>query len=458
MTNQNGTKKPEVFIYHPLDDLSAMSLADLDALWELVPTDRQREYKKIYDRTRRDEGASVSDALELRMVNQLLDKYRQRGQVPIGAYWVPTPPQIQKAASTNTEIVRSDDGEAAQVKKPSMVVLALGIACVLVFAFLMLRSLGSRSSKVPVTGTITYTPTITPTVLHTATPTPLALEAQDSIIRGGDTSGSALIYPVNLRVILGSEVQPRIFIVQRKLIQTTEWNYEDNPDTASYISGLIVRPVLGIPWSEENEVLFDRMAAGTAFVLQMNTGAALRFQFVSLSLVNRADTSAFRQTGPGLVLALIGHRNPETNEPTPNRVIVLANYLPEQELASGILSGIQLPVIDAPTPTLTPTPVQRMDVQLIAAESTDGRVAIRLRIYNGRYSRVRLDSQSVWLIYGYTERPVGPRVAAEIQPFDLEPGQAVDLTLTFAWHGEPFATLGVLGDYQFAIAWGREIH
>src|SRR5262245_54809715 len=127
MTNPNGTKKPEVFIYHPLDDLSAMSLADLEALWELVPTDRQREYKKIYDRTRRDEGASVSDALELRMVNTLLDKYRQRGQVPIGAYWVPTPPQIQKAASANTEIVRVDDGEAPQVKKPSMVILTLGI-------------------------------------------------------------------------------------------------------------------------------------------------------------------------------------------------------------------------------------------------------------------------------------------------------------------------------------------
>jgi hypothetical protein len=64
----------------------------------------------------------------------------------------------------------------------------------------------------------------------------------------------------------------------------------------------------------------------------------------------------------------------------------------------------------------------------------------------------------VWLVYGFTERPVGPHMTAEIQAFDLEPGQAVDLTLTFAWHGEPFATLGVLNDYQFAITFVRGLH
>jgi hypothetical protein len=49
-------------------------------------------------------------------------------------------------------------------------------------------------------------------------------------------------------------------------------------------------------------------------------------------------------------------------------------------------------------------------------------------------------------------------VAAEIQPFVLEAGQAADLTVTFAWRGEPFATLGVLEDYQFAVSFGGEPH
>jgi hypothetical protein len=391
------------------------------------------------------------------MVNQLLDKYTQRGQVPIGAYWVPTPPQIQRAASANTNVLHPDDGEHVQAKRPPILFIALGICCIVVFAFLILRGGGNRGTKVAlVTGTKTSTPTATP--LHTLTPTPIALEAQDSVIRGGDTSGSVLLYPVNLRVILNNERQPRLFVVQRRVIKTTEWNYDDNPDTASYIAGLSVRPVLGIPWSEENVVLFDLMEPETTFVLQMNTGASLRFQFASRNVVNRADTSAFRQVGPGLVLVLIGERNIDTNEITPNRVVVNANYLPEQELASGVLSGIQLPLVDTPTPTLTPTPVQRMDVQIISVETTAERVMIRLRIYNGQHRSARIDGQSVWLVYGYTERPVGPRVAAEIQPFVLEAGQAADLRITFAWRGEPFATLGVLEDYQFAVNFGGEPH
>jgi hypothetical protein len=95
-------------------------------------------------------------------------------------------------------------------------------------------------------------------------------------------------------------------------------------------------------------------------------------------------------------------------------------------------------------------------VQLISATSAEGHVVIRLRAYNGRYSKIRLDSHSIWFVYGYSEHPVGPHMAAKIQPFEVEPGQAVDLTLTFSWRGEPFATLGVLDDYQFSITFGKE--
>ena len=38
-----------------------------------------------------------------------------------------------------------------------------------------------------------------------------------------------------------------------------------------------VRPVIGIPWSEENESFFEDINTGTSFLLTMNTGAVLRF-------------------------------------------------------------------------------------------------------------------------------------------------------------------------------------
>ncbi len=439
--------KPDIFTYHSLETLQRMSLPDLQALWELVPTERQRHYKTIYDRTLRDEGASGSDALELRMVGQLLDRYGSKGLVPVGSYWVPTPAQIQRAAVSDTELVRPDVEPEARTARPPVVFVLLALCALLVFGFLVWRMVAGRQAS----AVVNRTPTVTPVPLHSPTPTPLALDAQDSIIRSGDTSGSASLYPVNLRVITGGEAQPRIFIVQRKRVETTEWNYDDNPDTASYISGLVVRPVLGIPWSAANAVLFDTIGDGTRFVLQMNTGIALRFGFVSRMVVNRSDTSAFRQVGPGLVLVLIGEHAAEAKESTPNRIIVTAEYVADLELANGALAGLTLPRVDTPTPSLTPTPVQRLDVQIIAVETFPGRAILCLRVYNGRYTPASVDSQSVWLAYGYAEQPAGPRVLAELQPFVLLPGQAVDLTLTFAWHGEPFATLGVLEDYRFSI-------
>lgn len=444
------TIQADRFTFHPLEDLEKMSPGDLEALWELVPTERQRLYRAIYDRTRRDEGASGSDALELRMVHRLLAKYAQKGLVPVGSYWVPTPSQLREAASTDTEVTRPDLDAAVATRQPSPVILGIGAVCMLALAFMSLRGLSGSSSRATVPRTVTATLTVTPA--RTLTPTPLALDAQDSIIRSGDTSnGTSLLYPVNLRVSLDTEAQPRLFVVQRRVIQTTEWNYDDNPDVASYLSGLTIRPVLGIPWSDANAALFERLKTGSLFILQMNTGASVRFAFASRLVVNRGDTALFRQTVPGLVLVLIGEPDPQNQAATAERTEILADYQSEQELSSGAISGIQLPTAVILTPTLAPTPVQRIDVQVIAVQSRPGQVQIRLRIYNGRYTQATLDSHSIWLAYGYTERPLGPQMTADIQPFALEPGQAVDMALTFTWHGEPYATLDVFGEYRFAI-------
>jgi hypothetical protein len=47
----------EMLKYHTLQELRALSLDELRALWELVPTDRQRTYRAAYDREVKTAGA-----------------------------------------------------------------------------------------------------------------------------------------------------------------------------------------------------------------------------------------------------------------------------------------------------------------------------------------------------------------------------------------------------------------
>jgi hypothetical protein len=105
-----------------------------------------------------------------------------------------------------------------------------------------------------------------------------------------------------------------------------------------------VRPVIGIPYSEENAAWFVSMGEGAVFNLTMNTGAILRYEFAAKTEVRRSDTSIFRQVGPGLVLLLIGETD-DDGLPTATRTLVTATYPPEQELSrGGELVGLNLSV------------------------------------------------------------------------------------------------------------------
>jgi len=437
----------DVFTYHPVAALQTLSLTEVEALWELVPTERQRLYRAIYDRTRRDEGASGSDALEVQMVTQLLQRYSDKALVPVGAYWVPTPAQIQDAAKSDTPYLAVEPVEGApKSKKLPLALMLIGVGCVLLFGFLVLRS---ATGKVTTLNTGTLTHTATPTLARTYTPTPFALDAQDAIIRGGSSgSSSSAVYPVNLRVTVDNAAQPRVFVVQRRIINTAEWNFDDDPDVASYLVGLSVHPVLGIPWSQANADLFQQAVPGSQFEIQMNTGVTLRFRCTTQVMVNRSDTNVFSQNRPGLTLVLFGDRSAAEQAQTENRLVLLADYVADPLT---LFSSLALPTVQVPTPTVTATLVQRVDVQLITVTKQTGQLAVRLRVFNGRSTPVTLDSSTVWLVYGYSERPVGPRISAHLAATNLEPGQAADLTLVFAWHGEPFAMLNVFEGYSFAL-------
>ena len=214
---------------------------------------------------------------------------------------------------------------------------------------------------------------------------------------------------------------------------------------------------MGVPWSPQNEALFRALGPGATFSLRLNTGAVQQFVFASQTEVSRSDTSAFRQIEPGLVLVLIGERDAR-GAPTATRLLVLATYPPEQELSRDdvLAVRVELPVVEEtptpPAPTATPLPARDLlHVDVIAVETVPGRVTVRLRAYNGQPDPVDLRPEDFALAFGYAPQPPGPWSPAEgLAPFTLRPGQAVDLTLIWAWADEPYAMLRV-GAYRYGI-------
>jgi len=447
----------DVLQYHALDELQALSLPELAALWELVPTDRQRRYKTVYDREVKQAGAVGSDTLEKKVAEELVIRYQTTALVPIGARWARTPTRIQAAVRHDTDLVAPEAVEEQnRPKRPPVAILAVaGVAFVLML-FLVLPRLGEHGQNTATNTTLTVTATLTATPGKSPTPTPIALEQQDSVIQGGDGSRT-VAYSVNLRVALLGVSQPRVFVVQRRVIQMAEWNFDPDPDTASYIDGLTVRPVIGVPYSTENAALFSSMTDGTIFTLQMNTGAALHFTFEQRLTVSRSDTGIFRQVGPGLVLALIGEHD-TVGAPTATRIVIMATYIPDQELAhDGALTGLLPTIVPTVTPMPSPTlhPLSQLEVQVISVNTIPGRIIARLRLFNRQTRPIQITPDLIWAAFGYAPEPDGPRVIAQtISPFDLLPSQAADLTLSWSWAGEPYGNLGI-GDYRFSVQFSK---
>lgn len=559
--------------FHTIDELQALSLEELQALWELVPTERQRAYRTAYDREVRNAGAIGSDTLERQVAAELLKRYDESALVPVGSRWARTPLRVQEAARENDLPDMADNAQVTASSKPSpKVLVAMGLLALVFIGVLLPRLFGGGSSNVgEMEATSEVSPTPTPVV--SPTPTPLALEAQDDVITGGDRE-RAVAYPVNLQVVLPEgDSAPRVWVVQRRTVAAAEWNYDLNPDIASFVSGMSVRPVIGIPYSEENAAWFASMQEGAVFNLTMNTGAILHYEFAAKTEVRRSDTSIFRQVGPGLVLLLIGETDAD-GLPTATRTLVTATYPPEQELSRGgelvglsfsvqeggigetlqlgdaatlslrdvrtiddssdlpvgqqalmfdldVSAGVddldtslwRMEVYDAggqvylpntlaldtanygtiplniPALSLIPVSVgyvvpaefpggrlvisdsggqavslrftltapevevqyDGVDVRLVSVTMLEGQINTRLRIYNGQTTPVTFTPDDIWLALGYAPDPPGPRNPAEgMQPFELLPEQAVNLTLIWYWMDEPYAALQV-GSYRWAV-------
>lgn len=547
------------------------------AQWDAVPTERQDYYRRVYQREVRAAGASTDDAAELDVLRRLIDAYREQALVPVGSRWASVPERVRAAARQGKPLDAPET--QSDVNRPSgppkaLALLLLPLAGLLLFGLFSLIG-GSRDEADTLAALMTPTETLTPTPEISPTPTPLALEESDPVIRAGDGGRRRNYYPVLLQVYPADGRAPRVFVVQERAVQTADWNFDPNPDVASWVSGLLVRPVLGLPFSVENRELMETLAPGARFALQMNTGAVLDFTYGDTRQVARQDAAIFTQVEPGLALVLIGETDPE-GALTETRWVVTATYPVEQEVErlragelaavialgeSGAIMGLEdvritvvgtalatpeglppnlayalvdleivvgeagwqtsgvnwtledaagsrfnpdalvsaqgafgplqgnIPPNTALTVTLgflaerdlsdarllvgvgsdttvfavgftlppEPPTVEGLDVQVRRVSTDATAVYVEARVFNPQAGPVALEALENWLVLGYAPLSLGPQsppVAGEL-PNAVSAGEAFDLALTFAYNGEPYGRLLLLGrEYALHIAEG----
>lgn len=325
----------ESFEYIEIDDLERMSLEDVESIWDLVPTEDRdfitRRYRKLVKRHQ-----VGSDEQEMKLADGYLQRYRYEGLVPAGENWVKIS-SAKRLEMKRGETDIADFDEDDNGGTPWMTIGIVGFGLFLLI-FLGTRLLSGGNSEATVineetatpTPTTTFTPSPTPTITPTSTPTPIALIESDRFIEAGD-GRNRTFFPVQFQINRPDDIQPRVFIIQERLVELTEWLFDPNPDVVSWISQTNIRPVLGIPYSEANDEFIRSLGPDTSFTLRMNTGTELKFSFTSAGEVGRENTSLFQQSEPGVVLVLIGERD-DDNLPTSNRYIVSGSYSPANTL------------------------------------------------------------------------------------------------------------------------------
>jgi hypothetical protein len=333
--------------YFEVTELDRMTLEQLQSLWESVPTEEQSYLVRVFERELNKRGV-VEDLDEVRTAQYFLTQYQEIGFVPAGEVWVKVPPGVRDhfklpLSTALDEQEQSEVETSNPVKSNSrlfprwIVLLVIPFMCLLIFAVVRVATGANppsrRTTAMVITPspspTVTATPTLTPTAIP-PTATPFGLSGFDAAIISGERPDRDY-YPVQLQVFTDRETPPRIFIVQQEEVGVAEWTYDPNPDIVSWLGGMVVRPVLGVPFSVSNHEMFLSLADDSVFVVSMNTGDVLQFVFDNRLEIRRSETNFFEQNAPGLVLVLMGQTFAD-GSPTDLRYLVQASYPEDQEL------------------------------------------------------------------------------------------------------------------------------
>ena len=262
----------DAFSYLSLSQLEALSLPELEALWDSVPTEDRDTLDRRYRQKVKD-GQIRDDQAEIQLVDTYLQRYQYEGLVPAGKQWLRISAdrrrEYEGEALDGVETVADEGGI------PRILWLAGGAVLLFMLAFMLTNLLGGAGaadidlslSPTP-TATVTLTPSPTPTQTLIPTSTPLALVESDPFIEAGER-GNRRLYPVQFQIHPDADAVPRVFIVQERAIETTEWHFDPNPDVVSWLSGTHIRPIIGIPYSESNLALLDNLAGHFLYNLGM---------------------------------------------------------------------------------------------------------------------------------------------------------------------------------------------
>jgi len=323
--------------YYTLDELMTMPVDVLEELWLACP---ERPFYEAALKGAVDDtfgaGAVATDLDRLAVIDECIlfytgshpDLDSPAPRIPTarrpdgGIQWFKVSDRIRVRVAEGQPLDQErPDREARPITLRSVVPFALLGVAVLCAGTLLIRNLAAREPRID-EADVTATADAEALLDAEATPTPLALDNIDRPIEAGDDLRD--YYPVLLE-IAPEEGLGRVFPVQQREVEVAEWGFESDPDVASAVLGLVVRPVLGIPYTLPNAGFLDSLDAGDEIRLRMSTGQTLTFRVSGSERVSRQEVSIFDQTTPGIVLVLLA-------DPAGDRLVVYGSYPPEQEL------------------------------------------------------------------------------------------------------------------------------
>ena len=136
------------------------------------------------------------------------------------------------------------------------------------------------------------------------------------------------------------------FNVQAQMIPATgQWvPISQQSNSAIWICGTIVNYVVGVPDSEANRALFDRLTPGDDIVLTTRANTVLQFDFNSREVVLASNRDIFAQHQPGITLVLMGTQGDQRLVVRGRHTVTEANAGNTGDLPSTIALGETAPL------------------------------------------------------------------------------------------------------------------
>lgn len=311
--------------YFTVDELLQMPEEALEELFMAIP--ERSFYQQALDDalTATHDTANVDDLERLSTILEMLDHYRSPS--PIIPSYVADDKTITWVEASDAILDHVREGALlgaapkTETKRPPIPVL-IGIGAGVVGLFCIIFSILSSILATPDISDADTTATalaLSTTPIATPTPTPIALEDIDRSIRSGDNLNGT--YPTMLEII-PSDGPSRVLPVQQREVDYADWLFEDDPAIGTAVAGLIIRPVLGIPYSPSNLTFLESVTEGDAIRLGLSNGINLPFTVTNSYRIPRQDTTIFDQTTPGIVIVLLADAQ------NPDRLVIEGAYAP----------------------------------------------------------------------------------------------------------------------------------